>query len=282
MTELVLRSGLDTGLGRSVLSVSIVVYRRSPFLGEDFDRTLADAISHLAQNPLCGTILVLDNSPGNHFHWTTSLSARVVYIHFSGSNLGYARAHNVAQYLADSPYHLILNPDIVFSDSHCLDRLLAIVEAEPDIALIQPLITSPDNARIQFLCKRNPTFLSQLGRGFLGSVYFRLMAAYDSWYVMRDLAYGHQPVESQYLSGCFMLCRRSCLDRVGWFDPQFFMYLEDADLTRRLSAIGRCIHEPRIRVGHVWARGSHQNLRLRLVAISSYFRYGAKWGFRLV
>jgi GT2 family glycosyltransferase len=264
-----------------MLSVSIVVYRRHPSPREDHDRILSTAISHMAENSRCGFILVLDNSPEQHFNWTAALSAKVLYIHFSGSNLGYGRAHNVAQFLVQSSYHLVLNPDIVFSEPDCLDRLLAIMEAEPDIALIQPLITSPDTDRVQHLCKRNPTFFSQLGRGFLGPIYSRMMAAYDSWYVMRDLAYGYEPVESQYLSGCFMLCRRSCLDRVGWFDPQFFMYLEDADLTRRLSASGRCIHEPRIRVGHVWARGSHQTLRLRLVAISSYLRYGAKWGFRL-
>lgn len=265
-----------------ILSVSIVVYDGETKKRATRDPILARAICELVNHTSCEIIVVLDNSPTRSFQWTSELSPKVLYIHFSGSNLGYGRAHNVARFLVRCKYHLVLNPDIIFLEPESLSRLLSIMEKESDLAMIQPLIVSPDGNEIQHLCKRNPTLLSQIGRGLLGRPYRMLLASYERWYVMANLAYADRPVESQYLSGCFMLCRRSCLDEVDWFDPRFFMYLEDADLTRRLSAVGRCVHEPRIRVGHVWAKGSHRNLRLKLVAIASYFLYARKWGYRVV
>ena len=98
---------------------------------------------------------------------------------------------------------------------------------------------------------------------------------------MRSIAYKANPVESSYLSGCFMLCRRKSLDKVKWFDERYFMYLEDADLTRSLSLHGKCIHYPKIEIKHVWAKGSHKKLNLRLIAIISFIKYSLKWGLKL-
>ena len=98
---------------------------------------------------------------------------------------------------------------------------------------------------------------------------------------MRNLAYSNSIVESEYLSGAFMLCRTDFLDRVDWFDERFFMYLEDADLTRRLSKLGKCVHNPFFKVRHVWAKGSRNNNYLRIIAIISFVKYSLKWGLKL-
>ncbi len=264
------------------LSVSVVVYRRTSVSLPALDAVLAQSIRHVTDLPFCDRVIVVDNSPHPVFAWTASISFKVFYLHLSGANLGYAKGHNIARFLTSSPFHLVLNPDIVFLAEGTLLELLSALEADPSLAMIQPMLVDANGAGVQRLCRNNPTLLSQLGRGIAPVLYRRLLGRYDNWYEMVGIAYGDCPVESQYLSGCFMLCRRSCLDLVNWFDPRFFMYLEDADLTRRLSGVGRCLHEPRLRVGHVWAKGSHRSLRLKLVAIVSYIQYGCKWGFRII
>ena len=98
---------------------------------------------------------------------------------------------------------------------------------------------------------------------------------------MRDKAYSKSIIESTYLSGAFMFCRRDALDKVKWFDERFFMYLEDADLTRRLSKIGKCFHNPFFKVRHVWAQGSRKNNLLKLIACISFFKYSFKWGLKI-
>jgi len=269
-----------------MITASIVVYSEiKNFNIEDFKNiTLKECIKDLAMNSLIHEILILDNSPKSLFSWVTRIASKVIYKHMNGINLGYGNAHNLSRKLLDfGKYHIILNPDIKFVDFELIDKLFNFMEINNDISMIQPLIVSYPNNEIQKLCKRNPTLFAQIIRGFflpfISKLFF--LKQYDDWYVMNKLAYKKRIVDSQYLSGCFMFCRVDSLDKVDWFDQSFFMYLEDADLTRKLSSIGRCIHYPYLRVGHLWARGSHKYLRLKLIAIKSFFIYAKKWGLRI-
>jgi len=40
------------------------------------------------------------------------------------------------------------------------------------------------------------------------------------------------------LYGGFLLARRDVLDRSGWYDERYFMYAEDADLSRTIQGLG--------------------------------------------
>lgn len=79
-----------------------------------------------------------------------------------------------------------------------------------------------------------------------------------------------------------MLFRKSVLSRVGYFDEKFFMYLEDADITTRVNKISKAIYFPDAAVTHVWARGSHNSLKLTLITISSAIYFFKKWGWRWI
>ena len=187
------------------------------------------------------------------------------------------------KYLLDEKFHLIINPDIIIEDENLITKLVNYLNQNDDTAMIQPLIIGYPDKAIQFLCKRNPTFIIQILRGFFNNFTNKLkfLRNYNFWYEMRDLAYKKDIVESTYLSGAFMLCRTAILNKINWFDERFFMYLEDADLTRRLSKFGKCIHHPLFTVRHVWARGSHKSIFLKLIAIVSYFKYSQKWGLKI-
>ena len=99
---------------------------------------------------------------------------------------------------------------------------------------------------------------------------------------MKSLAYKKDVIQTEYLSGCFMFCRVADLNKVGWFDEQYFMYLEDADLTRMLSKYGKCVHIPFVFIGHLWAKESHKILKLKLIAIYSFILYSMKWGLKIL
>ena len=78
-----------------------------------------------------------------------------------------------------------------------------------------------------------------------------------------------------------MLIRSDAFCRSGGFDERYFLYLEDADLTRTLSRYGRCVHLPVASVIHAWGRGNYGNLRLMAVNLSSAWLYFRKWGWSL-
>ena len=44
--------------------------------------------------------------------------------------------------------------------------------------------------------------------------------------------------ETEFISGCCMLIRKEVFNRIGFFDPKYFLYLEDADFDQRAKVAG--------------------------------------------
>ena len=78
-----------------------------------------------------------------------------------------------------------------------------------------------------------------------------------------------------------MFIKTSSFLQVGGFDERYFLYLEDADLSRTLSLIGKCIHVPFAAVYHGWGKGNYRSFYLTFVNIVSAYQYFMKWGWQL-
>lgn len=202
------------------------------------------------------------------------------------ANLGYGRAINRAVKALAIEGRLpdwigALNTDLAWQPG-TMEKLLVWLELHQEVVLAVPKIMNQGNSpEPEQLCKIDPTVLAMLSRRFVpDSIKPGWLRRYDSHYVMadRDL---NSVFDVPYLSGCCMLIRSASMQVVGGFDERFFLYLEDADLTRQLRRLGRCIHLPVGEVCHVWGRGSHRNWRLTLVALHSAWLYFRKWGLRL-
>ncbi|MDM7936979.1 MAG: glycosyltransferase family 2 protein [Cyanobium sp. CZS 48M] len=199
------------------------------------------------------------------------------------SNLGYGRAVNraVSAWCRRSrlPEWIgALNTDLSW-DPGSFETLLGWLESQPEVTLAVPRITDPAG-QPQQLCKQDPTLLGLFSRRFLpDGLKPAWLRRYDSRYVMadRDL---DTVFAVPYLSGCCMLIRARAFLDVGGFDERYFLYLEDADLTRRLRALGRTLHLPVATMVHAWGRGNHSSWRLTLVNLHSAWIYFRTWGFR--
>lgn len=194
-------------------------------------------------------------------------------------NPGYGRAVNrlVRQIGRLPPYIGVLNTDLNWVPGS-FERLLAWLQDHPQVSLAVPRILDAEG-RMQQLCKRHPTLLGLFSRRFLPE---RLkpgwLKRYDRWYVMADR--DHQQVfDVPYLSGCCMLMRSEAFLNVGGFDERYFLYLEDADLSRSMARQGRCVHLPEAEVVHGWGRGNYRHWRLMVVNLCSAWLYFRKWGW---
>jgi len=266
-----------------MISASIVTYSPTPLsMASASTSVTRDCLLYLANHALIKTISVIDNSPHQYYRFLSRLSPKIHYIFNEGRNLGFGRAHNLARPATlNVKYHIFVNPDIVFDGQDAIEALFHYMEFHPETGIVQPLILNADDEQIQYLCKRNPTLLAMLVRGFFPKWLKNLFISYNDWYEMKGIAYNEHAVESSYLSGCFLFCRVSILEKIFWFDPSYFMYMEDADITRSAASFSACVHLPTVYVRHVWGRANHSNLYLRMVSIFSYFLYCRKWGFSL-
>lgn len=59
------------------------------------------------------------------------------------------------------------------------------------------------------------------------------------------------------------------------------MYVEDADLCKRVNQVSKLMYYPEARVIHKWEAGSHKNKKLFLYHVQSFKHYFKKWGWKL-
>ncbi len=210
-----------------------------------------------------------------------SLAADSLLFLRNSGNIGYGSAINLlVKNLDEIPDYLgFLNTDLSWNPG-TFESILQYANSHHNVNLIVPKILSP-SGKMQMLCKQNPTVLAIFSRRFIPS-YMKptWLADYDAWYVMADYDY-HSIFCVPYLSGCCMVSRASAFLSVGGFDERFFLYLEDADLTRSLAQYGLCIHFPDSSIMHDWGRGSYINFKLMIINLISAWKYFCKWGFKL-
>ena len=223
-------------------------------------------------------VVVNDHHPGEPVE---QLAAGADGFLANPDNPGYGRAVNrlVAHLGQLPPYIGVLNTDLTWPGG-TFEQLLGWLQQHPQVSLAVPQILDEAGSP-QKLCKHNPTVLGLFSRRFLPDwLKPTWLKRYDRWYVMADQN-NQEAFEAPYLSGCCMLIRSDAFRRVGGFDERYFLYLEDADLTRTLARDGRCVHLPVAGVVHGWGRGNYRNLGLMAVNLASAWQYFRKWGWAL-
>jgi len=193
-------------------------------------------------------------------------------------NVGYGSAINRGVKALELPpdYIVGMNTDLSWTPG-TFEGFLAWMKLNQDVALASPQILDL-KGNIQYLCKTNPTFLALISRRFIPTaIKPPCLLQYDRRYVMLEHNYA-EIFESEYLSGCCLIMKTEYFCAAGGFDQRYFLYLEDADITRTLSRFGRCVHVPLFTVVHAWGRGSYRSIRLMMVNIHSVYLYFKKWG----
>ncbi|MCQ2485607.1 MAG: glycosyltransferase family 2 protein [Clostridia bacterium] len=188
----------------------------------------------------------------------------------TNKNIGFGAGHNVAIEKIDSEYHAVINPDIVMIEN-AIKEMADYMDKNGDIGLLSPEIRFPDG-RIQILGKRNPHFKYLVASRMRGDEPGKLLKEYAM--LDTDLS---KPLEIENATGCFMMFRTSVLKEIGGFDERYFMYFEDADITRKVSKVARVVFYPDAKVSHVWARDSKRDTKLMIIHIQSMLKYYAKW-----
>ena len=137
------------------ISASIVLFK------EDLKELKKTIDSFLSTN-LSKKLYLIDNTPNKQFEKTFH-QEEIEYIAV-GKNIGFGAAHNkVLEKIKDlSDYHLVLNPDVTFSEN-TIPNLILQIELNEKISMIAPKVLFP-NGDHQFSCRRYPTILELFAR----------------------------------------------------------------------------------------------------------------------
>lgn len=177
-------------------------------------------------------VIVVDNNSRDGSREAAQREFPEYHIFNSGSNLGFGRANNLARPLTQTPLVLFLNPDTELKPD-TLELSVRCLLKHPDVGALGCKMVYPDGRVQQQGIQWHLTPWRALVQLLLvtRSSRTRLLR----WLPMLD------PDQSGYvckLYGGYVLARKEILDRAGWFDERYFMYAEDADLSRTIESLG--------------------------------------------
>lgn len=268
----------QTGTPLSRVSVGIVTYNSAQVI----ERTLT-SLAEAYSGELAIEFLVRDNGSSDGTPaLLTRLESQIANLRIlpGGQNLGYGRGHNDILKQAAGDVYVVCNPDIVVDHRFFLQSV-AFLTSHPDAGLMSPRMTFADGT-LQHSNRQHPTLLDLALRRFLPgpmrAPFKRRLAHYEMANHGYDSSY-----DVPFCSGALMVCRAQALRAVGGFDDRYFLYFEDADLSRELQGAGwRTVFYPDVSVVHGWQRSAHKSWRMMIILIRSAIRYFNKWGWKVV
>ncbi|MBZ9729748.1 glycosyltransferase family 2 protein [Salegentibacter sp. JZCK2] len=176
-------------------------------------------------------IIVVDNASRDNSVSEIQQKFPEVRIIQNKKNIGFGRANNKGLEIAKGKYVLFLNTD-TYLEEPAIDGLLYEMEKKEyqKVAVAGAKLTKPDGS-YNISSGLLPSFQHFI-KGSFYKVFFKP-------YFYENLPERTVPIDNKsykvdYVSGADFLIRRKVLDKIGGFDPRFFLYNEESELTFRI------------------------------------------------
>lgn len=200
------------------LSVIIVTYFSNDLIAGCIDSVFR--FNDLKSDEL--EVIVVENSPQQeaaameaYLMKRYSDSIRVI---INNDNLGYGAGNNIGIANATGEYVLIMNPDVRISEP-MFKKALEWFDNKPQLALLG--FSQIGNRNISYYLF--PELRIPILQTIIERLSNRVKVFFPSWF---------------YLSGAFMFIDKMKFVSIGSFDESIFLYLEEADISRRLRKAG--------------------------------------------
>lgn len=222
-----------------LISVTIVTYNSGRFIKRCLESVLDQKYPNLE-------VIVIDNASTDGTVDILGQFEDRCRIHYNDENIGFAAAQNQAIGLSNGEWVLTLNPDVLLLKNF-IPALVEAGQADPKVGSVCGKLLS---IRASFDLHEKQLVDST-------GIYFTPM--------LRHLDRGSQEIDNghylnfEYVFGATAaaaLYRRQMIEDISilgeFFDPDFFVYREDADVAWRAQLMGwRCIYTPLARGYHV-------------------------------
>lgn len=224
------------------LSVILVNYNVAP--------SLLQAVASLQRQSCAGgdgrarrlEVLVVDNASAPEDRaCLDELPPSVVRV-LSPRNLGFGAAINLGVSRARGRDLCFLNPDALLLEG-AMGRMLRHLDRNPGVGAVGPR-TWADPDRRFLLPPGDPPTLGAILKGLMAVAIPALGVTMSAAWHRRafTILRGTGPMQVEALSGACIVTPRAVIDRVGGFDPGYFLYYEDSDWCRRVRRAGYALH----------------------------------------
>ncbi|RRF95920.1 MAG: glycosyltransferase family 2 protein [Lachnospiraceae bacterium] len=188
----------------------------------------ADIVHNICGIPY-GNIYIIDNaSPNESKDELISHNDKGYRLICSDVNKGYAAGNNVGlrQALHDGyKFGWVLNNDVIIEDPDFANKILKVFEKDPNIAVVNSDIYSPDGHLFNRDAERPSFFDMTIGM-------MRYKKRGRSTIDLGGYSYVYRP------QGCSMILDLQKLKQIDWFDEHTFLYCEEPILAERLIKLG--------------------------------------------
>jgi hypothetical protein len=190
-------------------------------------------------------VIVVDNASRDSSVETLRTRYPSVELITNPTNVGFARANNQALPSMRGRYMLLLNTD-AFVSTDTLAKTVDFMETHPRCGVLGVKLVGCDGT-LQPSCRYFPTpwnvFLASTG----------LNRFFPGTRLVDDMSWDHTTVrECDWVPGCYYLVRREVIERVGFFDPRYFLYYEEVDHRRAVRRAGwNVVYYPFTQVVHI-------------------------------
>jgi GT2 family glycosyltransferase len=250
------------------VSIIIISFNTCDLLRECLSSTIAECEGLVAE------ILVVDNASTDGSPAMVDAEFPDVLLIRSATNLGFGVANNAALAQARGRYFVLLNSDAFLSPG-ALARSIRHMDETPTCGLGGALLVGRNrewqpSARCFHSLLIDAIVLTGLSDKYPRSKIFGRMN--------RTWADESQPAKVDWVPGAFAIIRPSALEKIGLFDPAFFLYYEEVDLCLRIKQAGFEVwYWPDIIVTHL---GGESSKKLKSLEFSTRSAQVVLWRMR--
>lgn len=209
-------------------------------------------------NNLKYEIIVVDNaSEDGSVEKLEQIFGTQIIVISSEKNLGFGKANNLGVTKARGKYLFLLNPDTILVND-AIQYLYDYMEQHSEAGVVGGNLYTPDMKPTPSYCQKFDDFYLEKERAawktiLLEKIKQKISSRKQEVSICKD-EFNHtdQAQKVAYIFGADMMIKKEVFTEVGGFDPDFFMYAEEQELSWRITEQGYYIMNiPQAKIIHL-------------------------------
>ena len=239
---------MDEYKSEPLMDLSIIIVNRNT------KELLLDCIGSVYATvpPLSFEILVVDNASSDGSAGVARRSFPEIRCIENDTNLGFAKANNIAMRQAHGRYVVLLNTDAVLTPS-ALATIVDFMDRNRKVAICGGQLLNDDGS-LQNSIANVPTLATELlNKSLLRRLFPRRFPGKECRF--------DQPLPVESIVGACMVVRREAIDKVGLLDESYFFFFEETDWCLSMKKNGWLVFShPQARIYHLQGETARKNI----------------------